>query len=230
MPSTASRSPPTEIPLRRRCGAALGLELGRVRDRRPVGAGPLNSGRGTGRSGLCVDRLFRWVRRLRMFHVEHVCDGSCVGAWVSLRVRSCVCARSASTSVLLLSPRQFCLCVRVSSVSASFCVRVVLCPCTFLLPRGCRSGRWSVVRLRHGSPPRDLLPGRPVDLPSGTAPEAPTGVLPVDRAGDRSSRRGSVTRLVRLVSVPRRGRPSRRNHQSRRTAEPPKDRRKPEVR
>lgn len=121
MPSTTSRSPPTEIPLRRRCVRLSGWSWGGCGDRRPVGAGPLNSGRGTGRSGLCLDRLFRWVRRLRMFHVEHVCDGSCVGAWVGFRVRSCVCARSASTSVLPLCPRR--------SAYASFCVRVRVRSC-----------------------------------------------------------------------------------------------------
>lgn len=39
IPSTTSRSPPTEIPLRMRCVRFLGLELGEVRDRRPEGLG-----------------------------------------------------------------------------------------------------------------------------------------------------------------------------------------------
>lgn len=202
--------------------AAFGLELGRVRDRRPVGAGPLNSGRGTGRSGLCVDRLLRWVRRLRMFHVEHVCDGSCVGAWVSLRVRSCVCARSASTSVLLLSPRQFCLCVRVSSVSASFCVRVRSCfRVGVARAAGPSSGSATGARLgiccravRWISPPEPLRRRPPVCF---------RWIVPVTALLGADLSRASSVSCPSLVGADR-------AVGTIRAVEPPKDRRKPEVR
>lgn len=133
---------------------------GRVRDRCPVGAGPLNSGCGTGRSGLCVDRLFRWVRPLRMFHVEHVCDGFRVGTQVHFRVRACVCAGSASTSVLLRRPglrlRQVCLyvssliCMGVGRAAGPSCGSAT----GARLGIRCRTGRWvSAPELLRGCPP-----------------------------------------------------------------------------
>lgn len=152
MSSTTSRSPPTEIPLRRRCVRFSGWSWGGSGTGAPWGLGRRTPG---------------------VIRVVQVCPWTGCSGWFSV----CGCftwntSASVPASVSGLPLRQFRLCVCVSS--ASVLRQLLRC-------MGC----WSVVRLRYGSPPRDPLPDRPVDLPSGAAPEVHAGVLPVDRAGDR---------------------------------------------
>lgn len=156
MPSTTSRSPPTEIPLRRRCVRFSGWSWGGSGTGAPWGLGRRTPG---------------------VIRVVQVCPWTGCSGWFSV----CGCftwntSASVPASVSGLPLRQFRLCVCVSSASASASVSTSASVLLGLLVR-----RPAPLR----EPASGSAAGPAGGFPLRSYSRGPRRCLPVDRAGDR---------------------------------------------